>query len=55
LLGFQFGLSGKGSLMIFLLLALAFSTVMFLILVLDNPALSRLNQKPLLTLKDQLK
>lgn len=55
LLGFQFGLSGKGSLMIFLLLALTFSTVMFLILVLDNPVLSRLNQKPLLTLKDQLK
>ena len=55
LLGFQFGLSGKVNLMISLLLALIFSTVIFLILVLDNPRLSRLNQKPLLTLKDQLK
>lgn len=55
LLGFQFGLSGKGNLMILLLLALTFSTVMFLILILDNPRLSRLNQKPLLTLRDQLK
>jgi hypothetical protein len=54
LLGFQFGLSGKGNFIIFLLLTLIFSTVMFLILVLDNPKLSRLNQKPLLTLKDQL-
>jgi hypothetical protein len=54
LLGYQFGISGKGNLKIFTLLALTFSGVMFLILVLDNPRLSRLNQKPLLTLQRQL-
>jgi hypothetical protein len=54
-LGFQFGISGKGNIKIFALLALTFSAVMFLILVLDNPRLSRLNQKPLLTLQHQLK
>ena len=54
-LGYQFGISGKGNFKIFLLLALTFSTVMFLILVLDNPTLSRLNQKPLLALQHQLK
>jgi hypothetical protein len=53
-LGYQFGISGKGNFKIFTLLALTFSAVMFLILVLDNPKLSRLNQKPLLTLQHQL-
>jgi hypothetical protein len=53
-LGYQFGISGKGNFKIFTLLALTFSAVMFLILVLDNPRLSRLNQKPLLTLQRQL-
>lgn len=55
LLGYQFGISGKGNFKIFTLLALTFSGVMFLILVLDNPRLSRLNQKPILTLQHQLK
>jgi hypothetical protein len=55
LLGYQFGISGKGNIKIFTLLALTFASVMFLILVLDNPRLSRLNQKPLLTLEQQLK
>jgi ABC-type multidrug transport system fused ATPase/permease subunit len=54
-LGYQFGISGKGNFKIFVILALTFSAVMFLILVLDNPKLSRLNQKPLLTLQGQLK
>ena len=53
-LGYQFGISGRGNIKIFILLALTFSAVMFLILVLDNPRLSRLNQKPLLTLQRQL-
>ena len=54
-LGYQFGISGKGDIKIFVILALTFATVMFLILVLDNPGLSRINQKPLLTLHQQLK
>jgi hypothetical protein len=55
LLGYQFGISGRGNFKIFSLLALTFSTVMFLILILDNPGFSKLNQKPLLTLQHQLK
>ena len=55
LLGYQFGISGKGNYKIFSLLALTFSTVMFLILILDNPRFSKLNQKPLFTLQHQLK
>lgn len=55
LLGYQFGISGKGNFKIFSLLALTFSTVMFLILILDNPRFSKLNQKPLFTLQHQLK
>jgi hypothetical protein len=54
LVGYQFGISGKGNFKIFSLLALTFATVMFLILVLDNSKLSRLNQKPLITLQHQL-
>jgi hypothetical protein len=53
-LGYQFGISGKGSFRINLLLAVIFALVMFLILVLDKPNLSQLNQKPLLTLQKQL-
>ncbi len=55
LLGYQFGISGRGNSKIFTLLALTFSTVMFLILILDNPRFSKLNQKPVLTLQQQLK
>ena len=54
-IGYQFGVSGKGDFWVFILLALIFATVIFLILVLDNPRLSRLNQKPLLTLRNQIK
>lgn len=54
-LGFQFGIAGKGHIIIFLLLALIISTVILLILALDNPKFSRLNPKPLLALQNQLK
>jgi hypothetical protein len=53
-LGYQFGISGKGSFRINLVLAFIFALVMFLILVLDKPNLSQLNQKPLITLQKQL-
>jgi hypothetical protein len=56
-LGYQFGISGRGSFRINLLLAIVFAMVMFLILALDRPetGLAKLNQKPMLTLQDQLK
>ena len=56
-LGYQFGISGKGSFRINLLLAIVFATVMFLILALDRPetGLAKINQKPMLTLQNQLK
>ena len=56
-LGYQFGISGRGSFRINLLLAIVFATVMFLILALDRPetGLAKINQKPMLTLQDQLK
>lgn len=55
-LGYQFGISGKGSFWINLLLAFIFALVMFLILVLDHPelGLSKINQKPMITLQHQL-
>jgi hypothetical protein len=55
-LGYQFGISGKGSFRINLLLATVFALVMFLILALDRPetGLTKLNQKPMLTLQQQL-
>jgi hypothetical protein len=55
-LGYQFGISGKGSFRINLLLAVIFAMVMFLILALDRPetGLAKLNQKPMLTLQQQL-
>jgi ABC-type multidrug transport system fused ATPase/permease subunit len=55
-LGYQFGISGKGSFRINLLLAIIFAVVMFLILALDRPetGLAKLNQKPMLTLQKQL-
>jgi len=55
-LGYQFGISGKGSSRINLLLAVIFAMVMFLILALDRPetGLAKLNQKPMLTLQQQL-
>lgn len=55
-LGYQFGLSGKGSSGINLLMAFIFAIVIMLILALDRPelGLSKLNQKPVLTLQKQL-
>jgi hypothetical protein len=55
ILGYQFGISGKGSFRINILLAFIFSVVMFLILALDRPetGLAKLNQKPMLTLQKQ--
>jgi ABC-type multidrug transport system fused ATPase/permease subunit len=55
-LGYQFGISGKGSFRINLLLAVVFAVVMFLILSLDRPetGIAKLNQKPIFTLQHQL-
>jgi hypothetical protein len=55
-LGYQFGISGKGSFRINLLLAIVFAVVMFLILSLDRPetGVAKMNQKPMLTLQHQL-
>ena len=55
-LGYQFGISGKGSFKINLLLAIIFSMVMFLIIALDRPetGLARIDQKPMYTLQKQL-
>jgi hypothetical protein len=55
-LGYQFGISGKGSFRIIILLSLIFSIVMFLILALDQPdkGLATINQKPMFTLQQQL-
>jgi ABC-type multidrug transport system fused ATPase/permease subunit len=56
LLGYQFGISGKGNLRLIILLSLIFATVMFLILALDQPdkGLATINQKPMLSLQQQL-
>lgn len=55
-LGYQFGISGKGSFRINLLLAIVFAVVIFLILALDRPetGIAKLNQKPMITLQNQL-
>lgn len=55
-LGYQFGISGKGSFHINVLLAIIFAVVMFLIMALDRPetGVARLNQKPVLSLQKQL-
>lgn len=55
-LGYQFGISGKGSFRINLLLGIIFAVVMFLILALDRPetGLAKINQKPMFTLQQQL-
>jgi len=56
-LGYQFGISGKGNIGINLLLAIIFAIVMMLVLALDRPelGLSKLNQKPMVTLQKQLR
>ena len=55
-LGYQFGISGRGSLRLIILLSLIFAIVMFLILALDQPdkGLATINQKPMFTLQQQL-
>jgi hypothetical protein len=55
-LGYFFGISGKGSFRINILLAIIFAMVIFLIIALDRPetGLAKLNQKPMLTLQKQL-
>jgi len=55
-LGYQFGISGKGSLRLIILLSLIFAIVMFLILALDQPdkGLATINQKPMFSLQQQL-
>ena len=56
LLGYQFGISGKGNLKLIILLSVIFAIVMFLILALDQPekGLATINQKPMVTLQQQL-
>jgi hypothetical protein len=56
LLGYQFGISGRGNLRLIILLSLIFAIVMFLILALDQPdkGLATINQKPMVTLQEQL-
>lgn len=55
-LGYQFGISGRGSFRINLLLAIIFAVTMFLILALDRPetGLVKLNQKPMHALQREL-
>lgn len=55
-LGYQFGISGKGSFYINLMLAIVFAVVMFLILALDRPetGVAKLNQKPVIALQKQV-
>jgi len=55
-LGYQFGISGKGGFKISLVLAIIFAMVIFLILALDHPEtrLVKINQKPIITLQNQL-
>ena len=56
LLGYQFGISGKKNFTLSIFISIIFSSVMFLILVLDRPesGIMRLNQTPILTLYKQL-
>ena len=55
-LGYQFGISGKGAFWLIFLLSVIFALVMFLILALDEPekGLAGVSQKPMLTLQQQL-
>ena len=55
-LGYQFGISGRGSFRLIILLSIIFAFVMFLILALDQPekGLATINQKPMLSLQQQL-
>ena len=55
-LGYQFGIAGKGSIRINLLLAVVYAVVMLLIIVLDHPetGLVKINQQPLIKLQKDL-
>jgi len=55
-LGYQFGISGRGNLLINGAFAFIFVVIMFLIISLDRPetGLARLDQKPMITLHKQL-
>ena len=55
-LGYQIGLSGRASFKLSILLGIIFAIIIFLILALDRPelGLTRLNQKPMLKLQQQL-
>jgi len=56
MLGYQFGISGKGNFLLNFLLSIVFAAVMWLIFALDRPetGLIRLNQAPVFTLQQQL-
>jgi hypothetical protein len=55
-LGYQFGISGTGNLLINCAFALIFAVIMFLIISLDRPetGLAKIDQKPMITLQKQL-
>jgi len=55
-LGYQIGISGRTSFRLSMVLAIIFAIIIFLILALDRPelGLTRLNQKPMLKLQQQL-
>jgi uncharacterized protein DUF4239 len=56
-LGFQFGISGKVSFLVNLLLGVTFAAVMWLIFALDHPeaGVIQISDAPLITLKQQLR
>ena len=56
-LGYQFGISGRGSFQINIILSLIFAIVMVLIIVLDYPesGILQVNQQPLTRLQEELK
>jgi ABC-type multidrug transport system fused ATPase/permease subunit len=56
ILGFQFGISGRGTMLVHASLALIFSAVIWLILALDRPeeGFLKVNQQPLLALERQI-
>ncbi len=55
-LGYQFGISGRGSMQINIMLSLIFAIVMLLIIILDYPetGLLQVNQQPLMRLQEDL-
>ena len=55
-LGFQFGVSGKASFLVNLLLGITFATVMWLILALDHPetGVIQISEAPMMTLQQEL-